>query len=365
MEYAEELMKALPQHLEFQVVLPATESIGPFWIDAGARRAPGTPFTLLPTVTVSATPEETLRAVLGRSGDLLGVGLLDHKRVTGMSWPRQRRRWPLRKPPNRQRVTSNPRNRDPAGRFEEHLRFAAFVRPGDEEAGPAVLKNKYLHLTRVASVDDQGLARWDVPPLEARIGDLLRASEAGLVDGDPLRPYLILAVPGGDLGVLGTTWSSFEEAFGVVWAVVSATGTAYSATQTIKAISARLGRAKEVVDVHRGEWRERGARPADLSAILGAKPRSPEEVAALLGCPEPEAEALLWGLGFEAADDGLWRAVVENRNELNVLFLVRSLLARSNPTTTEALWAETESALQDLGASGTPGAGSRDEPPGG
>jgi hypothetical protein len=358
-------MMGMPsEHLQLQVVLPATESIGPFWIDSAARRSPGTPFSLLPAVTVSATSEETLRAVLGRSGDLLGVGLLNHERADRrMSWPGRRRWWSPRKPPSRQRVTSDPRNRDATGRFEEHLRFAAFVLPGDEANGPAVLGHKYLHLTRVVTVDDRGLARWDVHPLEAPIGDLLRAAEAGLLDGNPLRPYLILAVPGGDLGVIGTTWSAFEEAFGLVWEVASAAVTAYSAAQAIEAIRARLGGAKEVIGVRSAEWSERGARPADLLAILGARQRSPREVAALLGCAEPEAEALLWGLGFEAADDGLWRAVVENDDELTVPLLARSLLARTEASTTEALRAEAEAAVHHQSVTGEPGTGAHEQPP--
>jgi hypothetical protein len=357
-------MKTLPGYLDLQVVLPATESIGPFWIDAAARRSPGSPFSLLPTVTVSAAPEETLRGVLGRAGDLLGVGLLDYERAgRRISWSRRRRWRSLRKPPSWQRVTSDPRNRDAAGRFEEHLRFAAFVLPGDEEEGPAVLKHKYLHLTRVATVNDRGLARWDVRPLEASIGDLQRAAEAGLIDGDPLRPYLILAVPGGDLGVLGVTWGAFEQAIGVVWEVVSAAGTAYSAVQAIKAARARLGGAKEVIGVRSAEWSERGARPADLSAVLGARPRSLKDVAALLGCAEPEAEALLWGLGFEAADDGLWRAVVENDNELTVPLLARSLLVRTEASTTETLQAEAEAALNHQRVTGEPGDGAQEGPP--
>jgi hypothetical protein len=340
-----------PQRLQLRVVLPATESIGPFWIDANARRPAGTPFSDLPEVTVSAATEETLRAVLGRAGDLLGVGLLDHERTDGMWSPRPRRRWSSRKPPSRRRVTSDPRNRDPEGRFEEHLRFAAFVRPGDEEDRPAVLRHKYLHLRRVATVDADGLARWDVRPLDAPIGGLLRSGDAGLLGGDPLRPYLILAVPGGDLGAIGATWSAFEEAVAVVWEVVSAAGTAYSAAQAIKAIRARLGGAKEVIALRSGEWSERGARPADLVPILGARPRSPGEAAALLGCAESEAEALLWGLGFEAGDDGLWRAVAED-DEVSVHLLARSLLSRSEASTTEAIRAEAEAALRHQEASG-------------
>jgi len=354
----------VPERLQLQVVLPATESIAPFWIDAAARRPPGTPFSDLPVVSVSAAPEETLRAVLARAGDLLGVGLLDRERTDGMWSPRRRHWWSPRKPPSRQRLTSDPRNRDPQGRFEELLRFAAFVLPGDEEDGPAVLSHKYLHLRRVATVDAAGLARWDVRPLDAPIGDLLRAAEAGLLGGDPLRPYLILAVPGGDLGSIGATWSSLEEAFGILWTVMSATGTAYSAAQAINVIRARLGGAKEVIDARSGEWSERGARPADLAAILGARPRSPEEVAALLGCAESEAEALLWGLGFEAGDDGLWRAVVENDEEPTVPLLARSLLGRSEASTTEAIRAEAEAALRHHEASAERQDDPDDEPPG-
>jgi hypothetical protein len=348
-----------PERLQLQVVLPATESIAPFWIDAAARRPPGTPFSDLPVVSVSAAPEETLRAVLGRAGDLLGVGLLDRERTDGRWSPRRRHWWSPRKPPSRQSLTSDPRNRDPQGRFEDLLRFAAFVLPGDEEDGPAVLRHKYLHLRRVATVDAAGLARWDVRPLDAPIGNLLRAGDAGLLGGDPLRPYLILAVPGGDLGAIGTTWSAFEEAFTVVWEVVSAAGTAYSAAQAIKAIRARLGGAKEVIALRSEEWSERGARPADLVPILGAEARSSGQVAALLGCTETEAEALLWGLDFEAGDDGLWRAAVENE-EASVPLLARSLLGRSEATSTDGLQAEAEAALRHQEASGEP----HDEPPG-
>ena len=351
-----------PEHLQLQVVLPATESIGPFWIDSAAWRSPGTPFSLLPAVTVSATSEETLRAILGRSGDLLGVGLLDHERADRRMSRPGRRRWSLRKPPSRQRVTSDPRNRDATGRFEEHLATRRLRPPGRCSERPCRAQAQVPasdpcgHRRRSGSC---GLGR--APFGSPRLGDLLRAAEAGLLDGDPLRPYLILAVPGGDLGVIGTTWSAFEEAFGLVWEVVSAAGTAYSAAQAIEAIRARLGGAKEVIGVRCAEWSERGARPADLLAILGARPRSPREVAALLGCAEPEAEALLWGLGFEAADDGFWQAVVENDDELTVPLLTRSLLARTEVSTTEALRAEAEAALHHQSVTGEPGTGAHEE----
>jgi hypothetical protein len=334
----------LSEKVDLHVVLPATESIGPFWVDAAARRPPDTPFAELPAVTLSADLVETLRALLGRSGELFGVGLLD----TEMAYSRHSSGWSpwsRRKMPDRRKITSDPRNRDPHGRFEPHLRFAAFVRPGDEKDGPAVLRHKSLHLNRIVTVEASGLARWDVHPLDARIEDLVRAGDAGLVDGDTRRPYLILAVPGGDLGAFSSTWSALEEALSVVWAVVSAAGTAYTGAQVIGAIRARLGGARKVIGSHGAEWARRGGRPSDLSAILAARPRSAAEGASLLGCSVAEAEALLWGLGFEPGKDGRWHPVGDSTEELAVLLLARTLLERSSPMSAEELRAHTEASL--------------------
>jgi hypothetical protein len=244
-------------------------------------------------------------------------------------------------------VKSDRRYLDPSGRFENHLVLAAFVRRGDEEDRPAVTRTKDLYLRRAATVDESGLARWDIRPLDATVGSLVRAGESGLVDGDPLRPYLILAVPAGDLGVVGTSWSAFQEAFGILWAVVSAAGTGYSAIQALSAIKARLGGTRSVLDSRQGEWAGRGARPSDLPFILGAKPRSSADIAALLGCSESEAGALLWGLGFQAGDDGLWRLVFGSGSqaEADVLRVVRNLLEGTPPVSQEALRAEVEEIL--------------------
>lgn len=344
----------MSEQVKLHVVLPATESVGPFWIDAEARRPSGTAFSHLPAVSISAAPEETLRAVLARAGDLLGVGLLDSERAYRRLSPTQRR-WFWRKAPDHRRVVSDPRNRDFAGRFEEHLRFAAFVRPGDEGAGPAVLRHKHLNLRRVATVDVEGLAHWDVHPLDAQIEDLLRAGDAGLVDGDPRRPYLILAVPAGDLGVFSTTWSALEEAFDVLWTAISVAGTGYSAAQSLQAIRDRFGKAKKVVKSCSGDWHRRGARPSDLPAVLASRPRTPAEVAALLGCAEAEAEALMWGLGFEQAEDARWRPGSADQEDLAFFPLARAILARQTSTTAEELRVEAEAALRCRKISRDPG----------
>jgi hypothetical protein len=331
--------------LKIEVVLPATASVGPFWIDARSRRPPDAAFSELPRTTVLAAEHESLRAVLGRAGDSLGVGLLQRERATSRMG---RGRLGRGRPPSWEQVTSDPRNRDPHGRFEEYLRLAAFVRPGDEDKGPAVVRHKGLHLRRVATVGTEGLVRWDKPPLEAAIGELARAGEAGLLDGDPLRPYLIVAVPAGDLGVIGTSWDAFEDAFQIVWAAISAIGTAYSASQAMRAIKDRLTGAKRVLDARRTEWAARGGRPSDLPDVLGAKPRFPVEVAALLGCSESEAEALMWGFGFHAGPDGRWRPDIESQREREVLVLVQSLLDSSSVTTSDRLREEAEDAARRL-----------------
>jgi hypothetical protein len=293
------------RQFDLEVVLPKGISIGPFWVDRRARRASQGAFRDLPRTRVCAPESESLRQLLGRAGSRLGVGALHRERVSELGG---KRRWSgLRRAPRWDAITSDRRNLDPHGRFEEDLRFAAFVRPGDELSGPAVLRDKRLYLTRVTTVDREGRARWDVGPLDASIGDLWRAGEAGLFDGDPLRPYLILEVPGGDLGSLASNWGDFSVGLRIVWEAVSAVGTLYTASQVVAAVGERLRGSRDVIDARHGEWAARGGRPSDLAQILQSQPRRSGEVADLLGCGESEAEALLWGLGFARGEDGMWR----------------------------------------------------------
>lgn len=324
--------------LEIEVVLPGTMSVGPFWFDHRCRRPAGTTFNQLPRTTVTVPEVETLRRLLGTAGDALGVRVLDMEKAS-KSMARTARS------PDWEAVTSDPRNVDSEARFEEFLRFAAFVLPGDEDAEPAVTTDKRLHLTRIATVETNGLARWDVDPLEAMIGDLVRAGDAGLIDGDPRRPYLIVQVPAGDLGAIGSSWSALEETFKIVWQAATALGVAYSATQAVGALLRRLGKARGVISSYESSWSARGGRPSDLSDVLGARPRSASEVAALLGCRHSDAEALLWGLGFRERD-GLWGP--SNDPDDEALATLRRLIAARDSVSSEHIRKEVDQILEDL-----------------
>lgn len=327
--------------VELDVVLPATSSVGPFWIDANSRRQAGASFDELPRTKLCAGTSETLREVLGRAGDDLGIGLLSIERVN----TRRRRFWPRRKPEPWEEMTSEPKNRAAEGRFEGYLRFAAFVRPGDEENGPAVASDKRLHLRRIAAVDRDGIARWTEKPLDVSLDDLLRADRAGLIDGDPLRPYLIIAVPAGDPGVMAD-WRALNDALAMAWEVIANLTVGYSAWQLLEVIRGRLGGAKSTVESREREWGERGLRPPDLATILNVRPRSTEEVSSLLACSDSEAEALLWGLGFTEGGDGMWARSSTPVPEDAVLGRVMELLLTTSPADLEVVRSEIEDLLQ-------------------
>lgn len=324
---------------DVEVILPATLSVGPIWIDRRSRRADGAPFSDLPRTTVAASGDQALREVLGRAGPALGVGALNMQRASEQMAKRRLRTvsWGD--------ATSNPKNLDSTTRFESILHFAGFVRPGDEDHGPAIVHDKRLHLRRVAIVDSTGEARWDIPAIDATIADLIRTADADLLDGEPFRPYLIVAVPAGDFGI-GADWKAFEDALRIFVEALMVFGGAYSAYEGAKALVGRLRGAIEVIDRRKSQWDDRGGRPEDLEKILGARPRLPREVGALLGCPQGEAEALLWGLGFRSGEDGLWRS--DDEPAADALETVRRLPTRASVPSAELVREEAEKAVGRL-----------------
>jgi hypothetical protein len=132
------------------------------------------------------------------------------------------------------------------------------------------------------------------------MAELVDAADAGLLDGNPLQPYLIPSMPQGDVGVLGE-WVEFSQTLKVLWDVVEVAATAGGAVAFAELLSRLRRRRSEVpsiVDRNASGWAERGAAPADLVRFLASADRTSGEIAALLGCSNVEAEALLWGMGL-------------------------------------------------------------------
>jgi hypothetical protein len=82
---------------------------------------------------------------------------------------------------------------------------------------------------------------------------------------------------------------------------------ALAARQLIRRLKDRISRGRSVVSEHYGDWRQRQGDPATLARFLSQTSRSTAQVARLLGCTEPEAEAVLWAFGLSHDEDSdLW-----------------------------------------------------------
>ena len=97
--------------------------------------------------------------------------------------------------------------------------FVAFYKEEDERVA---MSDRRTYAHHLITVDEAGLAHWNVGLQHARCGDLVRAAEHGLVDGDPLRPYLILQPPAGN-GIL-LTWAAVMTALSIAANIDGALG---------------------------------------------------------------------------------------------------------------------------------------------
>ena len=242
----------------------------------------------LPKVRLTADPAESLRAVLRRACEAAGV------RVT------------------RELLDAEGHGEVALDRAEwfahtaDKLVFVAFRRPDDdlpvEEYPAGFLRRETRRYGTLAVVRDaEGRALWRRPGLDASMAELLDAASNGLLAGDPLQPYLIPSIPQGDLGGLDQ-WINLKDALSVLVTIASVDGLLGLKDRIVEVRKRRGAALVAAVERNSSDWSQRGAAPSDLVRLLAARDRNSGEVAALLGCPETEAEALLWGLGF-AYDD--------------------------------------------------------------
>jgi hypothetical protein len=183
-------------------------------------------------------------------------------------------------------------------------RRIAFYKPEDEEAfAPRAMPQ--LHWAQLVLVDDSGQAIFGVSDQRAvTISDLLQAAEAGVVEGDPLRPYLIIEPGWGDMPP--PDWPTVLAGLEVVWDVlerVAVVGGVWAFAEQIRQrLRDRIEAGKGAAEKHR-EWAQRGIRPYQFAALIRTRNWKTEELAKLLGCSDSEAEAVLWILGFSYDED--------------------------------------------------------------
>jgi hypothetical protein len=203
----------------------------------------------------------------------------------------------------------------------------AFYMPEDE-AGIAPRGMARVFAYELILVDRDGRAIFGVHDHRTvSMADLIRAGEAGTLEGDPLRPYLMLDFGWGDAPP--PDWTAVQQGLDVAWQVLEALGVVggavAAAAKTKNWLAERIYRARNTLASH-SEWMQKGYRPDQFEALLATRKWTAPELAPLLGCPEGEAEAVLWAMGF-AYDAEAKRWVKGGDDAATVLADIRSALA--------------------------------------
>lgn len=226
------------------------------------------PYVDRPKAVLDARDDETLRAVLARAATEFGV--------TPASWP-------------------------DGSTARLDLAFISFYHP-DRDTDLGRLRRE------VTLLDDQGRARWTSRWYDEPISEFVRAGAAGVLDGDPARPYLILQ-PGIGNGVL-VDWPTFVELWNLWWDVADKAVVLGALVGWLRRQQKRGGpppdETGDAIESRYREWQANGARPDNFAEFLGQRPWHEADLADALGCSPEIAEALLLAFGHERNTAGLW-----------------------------------------------------------
>lgn len=176
----------------------------------------------------------------------------------------------------------------------EQVYFLAFFTPGDENGLPP---DRWTYAHNLTTVDADGHARWGVPLDRATIADLVRAGELDLVDGDPLKPYLIIQPPAGNGVAIG--WAAIYTALTIAANIDGALG-------FIERVKSSITAGRDAVERNFLKFADRGGTPAAVVRTASARPWTTEELSLLLDVPDTDVDPLLRLFGFELGEDGKW-----------------------------------------------------------
>lgn len=161
-------------------------------------------------------------------------------------------------------------------------------------------------------IDHRGQIRWTWNWKEESYGELLRATAAGAMPGDPARLYFVRLGGAGDGMVSG--FPEFIELFSVYWDVVKTylDVVGYAATaawllgfdETVEAGEAATRVAEKKAD----DWKASGGLPYKIKELV-RRPQGwePTDLARLLGVSEADAIALLAAFGCKEGGEGRWQ----------------------------------------------------------
>jgi hypothetical protein len=173
--------------------------------------------------------------------------------------------------------------------------------------------------SEVALVELDGKVRWTPWWQLEPVSEFVRASEAGVLDGNPLEPILLVHPPMGN-GVLAD-FPGLLEAWDVIWSLLEhldTLGGAYAAKKlVVDRLRNRYRRGRDAAEPHVEQWERRGGRPDNLVRWLKDVPQTTEAASKALGVTDDEAQAVLEALGFALDTEGVWRFGLDSESSLN------------------------------------------------
>jgi hypothetical protein len=236
-------------------------------IDAGE----GTPYTDLPAVTLDVSLDDSLNDVLGRAAHELGVTERDGSPLIP--------------------------------------HWISFYEPSHEQGYSGTGETLYLTL-----VDGEGRALWGVNVSDPRVtmNALRRAQEAGLIDGDLSRPYLLVRPMVGN--GLPFNWDELVQGFEIIretlGLIADGAGVAVVGAWTrdrVRRIRDRMRRAPDIVQDKSDDWTRRNAWPYGVERLIRSKLWTSEDLARLLDGHVSDVEVLLTARGMvKDQRTGLW-----------------------------------------------------------
>ncbi|HEX5714166.1 MAG TPA: hypothetical protein VFX85_12715 [Solirubrobacterales bacterium] len=159
-------------------------------------------------------------------------------------------------------------------------------------------------------VDPDGHIRWVYNWGREPYRELLRATEAGAIKGDPARLYFVRMGGMGD-GVLAD-FPRFIETLPLLWEVIEHVATAYGAYEAAQRLLRAVGvgrKAAEVANEKSKQWEANAGLPYKLTSLLWREEGwDAAELGRLLDVTAADAEALLTAFGCSEESDGRWQS---------------------------------------------------------
>lgn len=165
------------------------------------------------------------------------------------------------------------------------------------------------------TVDQQGRAHWNRGLKDIPYGDLRRAAEAGLLDGDPLRPYFVLNYPQGGGFILGA-WHVLK----VVWEVLEGLIATYEVGKLTVEQSSHIRNALEgrsVANEFAEQWSDYGGGPREVRRLIERMPWTPADFRIAVGLEtDDQAIVILELFGCVRNEDGAYWIKEDEETEI-------------------------------------------------